>query len=100
MMEQRGEPLLLVFPCSLPHAMQSLGHLFPGLGQACAPPPLRGATVSGRTETQHSARMAAKLKEVQLPAGAGGYAVTNLGAIVRQCALDGPVSAARPPFSS
>src|ERR1700730_14287815 len=33
MMEQSSEPLLLVFPCSLPHAMQSLGHPFPALGR-------------------------------------------------------------------
>src|SRR6266699_2894596 len=33
MMEQSGEPLLLVFPCSLPHTMQSLGHPFPALGR-------------------------------------------------------------------
>src|ERR1700682_4681051 len=35
MMEQSGEPLLLVFPCSLPHTTQSLGHPFPALCQAC-----------------------------------------------------------------
>src|SRR6202790_1154141 len=33
MMEQSGEPLLPVFPCSLPHTMQSLGHPFPALGR-------------------------------------------------------------------
>src|SRR6266851_2550282 len=35
MMEQSGEPLLLVFPCSFPHTTQSLGHPFPALCQAC-----------------------------------------------------------------
>ena len=35
MMEQSSEPLLLVFPCSLPHTTQSLGHPFPALCQAC-----------------------------------------------------------------
>src|SRR6266567_7994896 len=34
MMEQSGEPLLLVFPCSLPHTMQSLGHPLPALGRS------------------------------------------------------------------
>src|ERR1700716_1494207 len=33
MMEQSSEPLLLVFPCSLPHTMQSLGHPYPALGR-------------------------------------------------------------------
>src|SRR5260370_32284184 len=35
MMEQGGEPLLLVFPSSLPHTTHSLGHPFPALCQAC-----------------------------------------------------------------
>jgi hypothetical protein len=34
MMEQGGEPLLLVFPGSLPHTMQSLGHPLPALGRS------------------------------------------------------------------
>jgi hypothetical protein len=34
MMEQSGEPLLLVFPCSFPHTMQSLGHPLPALGRS------------------------------------------------------------------
>src|ERR1700674_461959 len=34
MMEQSCEPLLLVFPCSLPHTMQSLGHPLPALGRS------------------------------------------------------------------
>ena len=32
--QQRGEPLLLVYPGSLTHAAPSLGHAFPALGQA------------------------------------------------------------------
>src|SRR6266849_1201484 len=32
--QQRGEPFLLVYPGSLTHAAQSLGHAFPALGQA------------------------------------------------------------------
>jgi len=31
MVEKRGEPLLLPLPCSLPYAVQRLGHALPGL---------------------------------------------------------------------
>jgi hypothetical protein len=31
MVEKRGEPLLLPLPCSLPYAVQRLGHACPGL---------------------------------------------------------------------
>jgi hypothetical protein len=34
MVEQSGEPLLLVFPCSCAHTTQPLGHLFPVLCRA------------------------------------------------------------------
>src|SRR6516225_7032025 len=33
MVEQSGEPLLLVYPCSFPHTVQTLGHSFPALGR-------------------------------------------------------------------
>src|SRR6516165_8673159 len=33
MVEQSGEPLLLVCPCSFPHTVQTLGHSFPALGR-------------------------------------------------------------------
>src|SRR5580658_6763851 len=34
MVEQCGEPLLLVSPCSFPHTLQSLGHSLPALGRS------------------------------------------------------------------
>ena len=34
--EERGEPLLLVSPCGLPYALQRLGHAFPVLRPARA----------------------------------------------------------------